>query len=78
MTWKKIVGWIALVIWCMIGLTIMWLPFSGFEPATIAMSMTVLFAVNKLFLMLIIFLLGEKYVQRIKNWILQKIKKKPQ
>lgn len=75
MSLKKIIGWIALVIWCLIGLTIMWLPFSNFTPAEIATGMTVLFAVNKLFLMLIIFLLGEKYVQRIKDWIINLFKK---
>jgi hypothetical protein len=70
MTWKKILGWIALVIWCLIGLIIIWLPFSNFKAEEIALGMTVLFGVNKIFLVLIIFLLGEKYVQRIKDWFL--------
>ena len=70
MTWKRILGWIALVIWCLIGLIIMWLPFSNFKTEEIAVGMTVLFGVNKIFLVLIIFLLGEKYVQRIKDWFL--------
>lgn len=72
MNLKRILGWIAFVIWCCIGLTIMWLPFSGFKPAEIAVAMTVLFGVNKIFLLLIIFLLGEKYIQRIKAWVLEK------
>ncbi len=72
MNLKRILGWIAFVIWCCIGLTVMWLPFSGFKIETIALSMTILFSVNKIFLLLIIFLLGEKYIQRIKDCVFGK------
>lgn len=72
LNWKRILGWIAFVIWCCIGLTVMWLPFSGFKTKDIALSMAILFGINKIFLILIVFLLGEKYIQRIKSWLLKK------